>query len=673
MPGLPFVDYGNSSRPYIKTTKPIEVQADLDLLAKNDVNKKVSPDWKCSLCRTINEQSQHLNITPSPPYGPELVKYHASEEEMRQAILEGCHLCSLLNNYIPAGASFPLGLLITGTYTPGRSSLKRTACWLQLGTLTLPQDYAAFGPKLELWEEDGKEMELWGRHEAQLSISTASDASFDQARKWISFCCETHTSCDDAYTAFRHRKPTRLLDVGDYAIRLCLTEELPPASDLEYLTLSHCWGNASILKLTQGNLDQLRQSIDFHDLPLTFQHAVIATRRLGFRYIWIDSLCIIQDSARDWEQESAVMGDIYRGGICNISAVAAADSNAGFFSARNPLAYIPCRLGAMEKLSPVTKSKPAPSNLDGRLSTRGWVMQERAMSPRTLHFGSTGLAWECLSQRVNEKEWLSGISPKIEFGAIGIPSLASLDLANPDRHTRRFYGAWTRLLASYSRCDLTVPGDRLVAFNAIVADASRRTGLTAVAGLWKELLLVELLWYRTATNPPQNIVATSCYIAPSWSWGAVASGVQSSYAELLDTRATLKLKAAVTDVHASHKPNGQVTDGYLRLVGPSRTMKWAGDSESETLRKSCHLDGRTDHFDELHVVHVVRAIGENLHLVRGRIEESMEDRGLLLQSVDGRPGVFRRVGVFQQEYIGEDPLAVFAESKSCEAREFMVV
>ncbi|KAK5661129.1 hypothetical protein OQA88_11019 [Cercophora sp. LCS_1] len=579
--------------------------------------------------------------------GLELAKYHTSEEAMRQAILEGCHLCSLLNNYIPAG----------------------------LGRLGLDQDLASFGPKLELWEGDEKEMELWQRDEMQLSISTASDASFNQGKKWISECFSTHPSCNYSDMISKIGKPTRLLDVGNAEIRLRCTEELLPrlgANGLEYLTLSHCWGNASILKLTQGNMERLRQSIDFQDLPLTFQHAVTTTRRLGFQYVWIDSLCIIQDSASDWEQESAMMGDIYRGGSCNISAVAATDSNAGFFIARNPLFYIPCRLGAMEKLSPVAKSQPTPSNTTGRLSTRGWVMQERAMSPRTLHFGPTGLAWECLSQRMNEKQSLSGIRPKAEFSLLEISSLPPLNLANPDKLTRTFYDAWVKLLTSYSRCDLTVLGDRLVAFSAIVAEASRRTGLTPIAGLWKELLPADLLWYRDASSPPLG--SPQSYQAPSWSWGAVASGIQSAYAELLRSGATLEFKTTVSNPSASAKPNGQVITGHIRLTGPSRRFNWAGGSETEEPRKNCRLDClQMNELDDLYLLLVVRGRGASLHLVNDRIEQLVEDKGLVLQPVNGTPGSFRRIGSFQQSYIGDISRAVFADNIPCEIRDFLVV
>jgi Heterokaryon incompatibility protein (HET) len=96
--------------------------------------------------------------------------------------------------------------------------------------------------------------------------------------------------------------------------------------------------------LLESNQQQFAQGIEFETLPKTFQHAVIATARLGFHHLWIDSLCIIQDSPADWETESAIMGDIYRGSECTIAASGAEDCHGALFAERNPLLTAPCRV-----------------------------------------------------------------------------------------------------------------------------------------------------------------------------------------------------------------------------------------------------------------------------------------------------------------------------------------
>ena len=108
--------------------------------------------------------------------------------------------------------------------------------------------------------------------------------------------------------------------------------------------MSHRWGTAQILCLTRENQDSFLHEIPWESLPSTFKDAVNVTRRLGYAYLWIDSLCILQDTPQDWEEESAIMGDIYRGSVCTVAALDATSSREGFLGLRNPLKNIPCSL-----------------------------------------------------------------------------------------------------------------------------------------------------------------------------------------------------------------------------------------------------------------------------------------------------------------------------------------
>jgi hypothetical protein len=143
-----------------------------------------------------------------------------------------------------------------------------------------------------------------GPHPSKESAYTGSEFSLKLARMYLRRCLIHHSGC--AYVRARSRAvPKRLLDISpnSYTIRVCLTDSITKnsCSDLEYMTLSHCWETTSIIRLTEANLPDFEQSILFANLPQTFQDAVVVTRSLGFQYLWIDSLCIIQDSFRDWE------------------------------------------------------------------------------------------------------------------------------------------------------------------------------------------------------------------------------------------------------------------------------------------------------------------------------------------------------------------------------------
>lgn len=117
------------------------------------------------------------------------------------------------------------------------------------------------------------------------------------AKKWLAMCWINHPNC---FQATIPQMPTRLIDVGppDGSIspRLCT-----PSIRSRYLTLSHCWGPFRIATTTTRNFDERCKAIAMGSLSKTFQDAILVTRQFGMRYIWIDSLCIIQDSAKDWQ------------------------------------------------------------------------------------------------------------------------------------------------------------------------------------------------------------------------------------------------------------------------------------------------------------------------------------------------------------------------------------
>lgn len=126
--------------------------------------------------------------------------------------------------------------------------------------------------------------------------------------------------------------PSRLIDLGSIdsqsgSIKLVDTARVKPEGN--YITLSHCWGGGTPVKLKSENLSDF--FLEIRSLPKTFEHAVEATRKLGVRYLWIDSLCIVQDDPSDWMREAALMHKVYRHAWCNLSATAARNSNAGLF------------------------------------------------------------------------------------------------------------------------------------------------------------------------------------------------------------------------------------------------------------------------------------------------------------------------------------------------------
>jgi len=158
-------------------------------------------------------------------------------------------------------------------------------------------------------------------------------------------------------------------------------------------------------------------------LPKTFQDAVRFAREFGVQYLWIDSLCIIQNDPEDWAREAARMTEVYESGLFTIAADAGDSSSAGLLHTDEGRRVTICVLkapglryaGTMvdvyvradgeKMINDVAHHNIVDAIADStnhrersRLSRRAWVMQERLLSPRTLHFTAAELAWECNEQ-----------------------------------------------------------------------------------------------------------------------------------------------------------------------------------------------------------------------------------------------------------------------------------
>ncbi|PMD41094.1 HET-domain-containing protein [Hyaloscypha variabilis F] len=178
--------------------------------------------------------------------------------------------------------------------------------------------------------------------------------------------------------------------------------------NIQYTTLSHRWDSdsSSQFKLTRENIVHLCSDIELLSLPQTFVDAIQITRKLGIRYLWIDSLCIIQDDEDDWTHEAALMDRVYMNGLLNISAAGAEESSQGCFFRRDP-----SRVDLMSITAPPGRQgswRIARANfwIQGvewaSLNKRGWVLQERVLSRRVLHFAKEQIFWECRQLRASE-------------------------------------------------------------------------------------------------------------------------------------------------------------------------------------------------------------------------------------------------------------------------------
>jgi hypothetical protein len=225
---------------------------------------------------------------------------------------------------------------------------------------------------------------------------------------WMHDCKTHHKRCNGVGNTPR-KLPTRLIYIAPSsdpnttpAINIQLMG--PTDQNIEYLAFSHCWGLTVPLELLKANEDDFLKNVEFSKLSENMKHAVRITRSLGYLYLWIDSLCIIQDSFEDWKAEAAKMGDVYAGAVCTIASTGSPSSEGGCFHERKTLSMRPCEIGvsSLGELLPAWIYIRRDDLSDFRrgvdraiLNTRGWVLQERLLSRRILHFGAEMLYWEC--------------------------------------------------------------------------------------------------------------------------------------------------------------------------------------------------------------------------------------------------------------------------------------
>jgi len=169
---------------------------------------------------------------------------------------------------------------------------------------------------------------------SEYSISRFIDSEWPlyRAQLWLETCVNKHSRCSTKTSGWL---PTRLLDLNESTNGIIRLVETKRNGVIEnYMTLSYCWGKADIYKLTSDTVCRLLAGLKISLLPRTFQRAIEVARFLDTKYLWIDSLCIMQKSKEDWERESAQMGKVYSNGLLNIAATSSTDGEGGLFMER---------------------------------------------------------------------------------------------------------------------------------------------------------------------------------------------------------------------------------------------------------------------------------------------------------------------------------------------------
>lgn len=350
-----------------------------------------------------------------------------------------------------------------------------------------------------------------------------------------------HASCRDKPPRTKHLLPRRVIDVGpsdgSRAPYLLLTN----GSYGSYVVLSHCWGTYQPFVTKKSTLESNMKYISMLSLPKTFRDAVYITRGLGIRYLWIDSLCIVQDDTADWESESANMIRIFQNATIALAATAATDSREGC-CLRRRIRSLNMNIHKFPKTSTIYVRK-VPTEvtlrqyiLEAPLNQRAWVLQELLLSSRVVHFAQDQMYWQCSSRLTSEdglldQNFISNYTSPvpIEDGSNGELRLQSRvfrlvgNLTTKiewwDQDISRDY--WWTIVEEYSRRKLTRISDRLPALAGLTEFFQTRTGDFPVAGLWREDLLFGILWH---VREPKKLGMPSSL--PSWSWASIEGPIE---------------------------------------------------------------------------------------------------------------------------------------------------
>ncbi|KAI0824013.1 heterokaryon incompatibility protein-domain-containing protein, partial [Trametes gibbosa] len=451
--------------------------------------------------------------------------------------------------------------------------------------LVIVNSFPGFGATLYASADDPAAAYITGRPPL---LDVGSTHTLSLAKTCLDECIHEHKHHDALLECPGSESllPTRLID--------CTDPERPRLASTagqsgKYVALSYVWGQDQPHKTTTANIDAYKRGIDPSLLPQTIRDAIRVTHSLGLRMLWVDTLCIIQDSAQDKLNELGHMHHIYRNAYLAIIAANAHNVSEGFLQQRTAPEVQP----TLPFVCTTTSSSP--SDVNGTetasqvgqiymtdphyfdktvgfwgdadrdpIKARAWCLQEYMMSPRMLVFASQTIQYRCSTTVRNVgRGRLSLRGPRLP-GALLLPTTPAIEPLSVEWSA--IHDTWLWIVQDYSRRAITFPSDKLVACSAVAAEYHRVLRSDYLAGFWRASLLKDLLWHvpENARRP-----RPTTYRAPSWSWAAVDGGIMAAsflgeddenvIAELVRCEITLKEAALLF---------GEVTSGTLVLRAP---------------------------------------------------------------------------------------------------------
>ncbi|KAI1381211.1 HET-domain-containing protein [Hypoxylon crocopeplum] len=543
---------------------------------------------------------------------------------------------------------------------------------------------------------------------SDLSSSTDSAQTWSLICNWMQTCSRFHHRCkrtveDDSY------RPTRLLEIkyppdphsqSPPTFRLVGGEQCSQSSS--YVALSYRWGNKpldNVIQLLEWTSAWLEMPNPISHLPKTFRDAMHIAHRFGIRYLWIDRLCIYQDSSEDWRREAGIMQDVYRNASFCVSALGAEDDEGGCFFGRDACLVAPTavnlnRMGKyfraeIEDVAWHTAFRNEP------LIQRGWVLQERLMAPRAIYFGSQQVFWECSEAHACETHpgGFGKFSPANESPGIKQPKqrdcfdkslwkqlIATPTSPRPSRDRRvEILANWSAIVNLYSTTQLTFPRDKLVAVSGLAKEVRKSLQRFMpgrhqyFAGLWKDMLVETLGWYVRIGAPA---IRTPSYRAPSWSWASLDGHVIMPEVFTEETTELSSLLSVGTEF-LGEDDTREVKGGMLTLYGPTCLVETSASEYNRCTIKAfwrfkddrrikCSKTDQRWTPDPTVILDTTEDIGNELFCIWTVAQPATlggwQASGLALQCVHVDSNIFRRIGIVSCYYQDQPSLEKFVDA-----------
>jgi len=355
-----------------------------------------------------------------------------------------------------------------------------------------------------------------------VSRDSGDSDCLDVAAGWLERCSREHEHCAEQKDV---DLPTRLVHIPNDENQYLKVKNTGGQTG-RYVALSHCWGHGITFKTTQATFNARQEGFPSELLARNFQDALRITRRLGFEYLWIDALCIVQDSLDDWASESSKMAEVYGNASLTISADLAPHSEFGILHPRNITNTH--NFGIRNELCLQTRGKGWAAIPSMPLTQRGWAFQERILSSRILHFFEEQIAWECDTTVYLEEHTAKQLAHTAHFSKHNMTwvvkhssypkgdggSLQAVESSNKMGLDDRIAN-WNVCVSELAVRNFTRVLDKLPSLSGLASAMEVPELGKYLAGVWEHDPFLSMAWFPRWPQVPQVE-----YRAPSWSWAA---------------------------------------------------------------------------------------------------------------------------------------------------------